>query len=66
MIDNYMLYSNLPSIDLHGMNKVFAVIKVKEFILTLFFDIIINKEIKHEIYKIFNYTHSINFYIVCY
>ena len=33
MIDNYMLYSNLPSIDLHGMDKVFAVIKVKEFIL---------------------------------
>lgn len=33
MIDNYILYSNLPSIDLHGMDRVFALIKVKEFIL---------------------------------
>ena len=32
MIDNYMLYSNLPSIDLHGMDRVFAIIKVKDFI----------------------------------
>ena len=32
MIDNYMLYNNLPSIDLHGMDRVFAIIKVKEFI----------------------------------
>ena len=33
MIDNYMLYSDLPSIDLHGMDRVFAIIKVKEFIM---------------------------------
>lgn len=33
MIDNYILYSNLPSIDLHGMDRVFAIIKVKEFIM---------------------------------
>ena len=32
MIDNYMLYKNLPSIDLHGNDRYSAVISVKEFI----------------------------------
>lgn len=32
MIDNYMLYKNLPSIDLHGYDRYSAVILVKEFI----------------------------------
>jgi len=31
MIDNYMLYKNLPSIDLHGYDRYSAVILVKEF-----------------------------------
>jgi DNA mismatch repair protein MutS2 len=33
MIDNYMLYKNLPTVDLHGLDRTFAVIKVNEFIL---------------------------------
>ena len=32
MINNYMLFENLPSIDLHGEDKISAVIKTKEFI----------------------------------
>ncbi len=32
MIDNYMLFKNLPSIDLHGEDKISAIIKTKEFI----------------------------------
>lgn len=32
MIDNYMLYSNLPKIDLHGCTKEEATILAKEFI----------------------------------
>lgn len=32
MIDNYMLYKNLPSIDLHGSDRYSASILVKEFI----------------------------------
>ena len=44
MIDNYILYSNLPSIDLHGMDKVFAIIKVKDFIND-------NYKLKNEVHK---------------
>ena len=32
MIDNYMLFNNLPTIDLHGEDKITAIIKTKEFI----------------------------------
>ena len=32
MIDNYMLYKNLPTIDLHGEDRISAVLKTKEFI----------------------------------
>ena len=32
MIDNYMLFNNLPSIDLHGEDRITAVLKTKEFI----------------------------------
>lgn len=32
MIDNYMLYKNLPTLDLHGCNRYEAKIKVEEFI----------------------------------
>lgn len=32
MIDNYMLFKNLPTIDLHGEDRITAVIKTKEFI----------------------------------
>ena len=32
MIDNYMLYKNLPELDLHGCNRYEAKIKVEEFI----------------------------------
>ena len=32
MIDNYILYKNLPSIDLHGEDRINAVIKTDEFI----------------------------------
>lgn len=32
MIDNYILYKNLPTIDLHGENRISAVLKTKEFI----------------------------------
>ena len=32
MIDNYMLYSNIPFIDLHGEDRYSAIIKAKEFI----------------------------------
>ena len=32
MIDNYMLYKNLPTIDLHGEDRITAVMKTKEFI----------------------------------
>ena len=31
-IDNYILYNNIPTIDLHGETKEVAVLKVKEFI----------------------------------
>ena len=31
-IDNYMLYNNIPVIDLHGENKEVAILKTKEFI----------------------------------
>lgn len=32
MINNYMLFKNLPTIDLHGEDRITAVIKTKEFI----------------------------------
>lgn len=32
MIDNYMLFDKLPCIDLHGEDKISAIIKTKEFI----------------------------------
>ncbi len=32
MIDNYMLFKNLPTLDLHGEDRITAVIKTKEFI----------------------------------
>lgn len=32
MIDNYMLFNNLPTLDLHGEDRINAVIKTKEFI----------------------------------
>ena len=32
MIDNYMLYKDLPTIDLHGEDRISAIIKTKEFI----------------------------------
>lgn len=32
MIDNYMLYSNIPELDLHGEDRYGALIKAKEFI----------------------------------
>ena len=31
-IDNYILYNDLPTIDLHGEDKITAVMKTKEFI----------------------------------
>ena len=31
-IDNYILYNNIPTIDLHGEDKVTAVMRTKEFI----------------------------------
>lgn len=33
MIDNYYLFKNLPSIDLHGMNRYEAKVKIDYFIL---------------------------------
>ena len=32
MIDNYILYKNLPTIDLHGEDRIGAIVKTKEFI----------------------------------
>lgn len=32
MIDNYMLYSNIQAIDLHGYDRYSALLKTKEFI----------------------------------
>ncbi len=32
MINNYMMYKNLPTLDLHGCNRYDSAIKVKEFI----------------------------------
>ena len=32
MIDNYMLFKNLPTIDLHGEDRITAIIKTEEFI----------------------------------
>ena len=32
MNDNYMLYKNLPTIDLHGEDRIGAIVKTKEFI----------------------------------
>ena len=32
MIDDYILYKNLPTLDLHGMNRYEALIKCEEFI----------------------------------
>ena len=32
MIDNYMIYKNLPTMDLHGEDRISAVLKTKEFI----------------------------------
>lgn len=32
MINNYMLFDNLPTIDLHGEDRISAIIKTKEFI----------------------------------
>ena len=31
MIDNYMLFDNLPAIDLHGEDSISAIIKTDEF-----------------------------------
>lgn len=32
MIDNYMLFDHLPTIDLHGEDRISAIIKINEFI----------------------------------
>ncbi len=32
MIDNYMLFDNLPTIDLHGEDSISAIIKTDEFL----------------------------------
>lgn len=32
MIDNYMMYKNLPQLDLHQMNRYEAEVAIKEFI----------------------------------
>lgn len=32
MIDDYMIYKSLPSLDLHGEDRISAIIKTKEFI----------------------------------
>ena len=32
MIDNYMLYKNLPTLDLHGENRCNALVLTEEFI----------------------------------
>lgn len=32
MIDNYILYKKLPTIDLHGADRYYAVMKTEEFI----------------------------------
>lgn len=32
MIDNYMLYSNIPTLDLHGNDRFSAIYKANEFI----------------------------------
>ena len=32
MLDNYMLFDNLPTIDLHGEDSITAVIKTSDFI----------------------------------
>lgn len=32
MIDNYMLYSNLPSLDLHGETRFSSIVMLREFI----------------------------------
>lgn len=32
MIDNYMLYKNLPTLDLHGENRYNALVLTEEFI----------------------------------
>lgn len=31
-IDDYVLYKNIPSIDLHGMNRFQALVELREFI----------------------------------
>ena len=37
MIDNYILYNNIPTIDLHGNDRYSAVLYTKEFIRYYFF-----------------------------
>lgn len=32
MIDNYMIYKNLPQLDLHGQNRYSARVEINEFI----------------------------------
>lgn len=32
MIYNYMLFNNLPTVDLHGEDRISAIIKIDEFI----------------------------------
>ena len=32
MIDDYVIYRNLPTIDLHGEDRITAIIKTREFI----------------------------------
>ncbi len=33
MINNYMLFKDLPKLDLHGYDRISALLKAKEFIL---------------------------------
>ena len=42
-IDNYLLYKNLPSIDIHGEDRVGAKIKIEVFILLFLFYKVIEK-----------------------
>ena len=54
MIDNYVLYKNLPSLDLHGENRESALVLVNEFIKD-------NIKLKNRLIKI---THGKGTYIL--